>query len=141
MKMLWPILIVIGANTFYNICAKQTPQNLNPFFSLTITYGVAMVLSIAAYFVTAPERDILNEFSKVNWTSYIFGLCILGLEFGYLNVYRVGWEIGTASLVANIGLAVILLFVGFLLYKEAISLRQLLGMAVCAVGLILITKQ
>lgn len=100
-----------------------------------------MVLSIIAFFITAPDKNIVNELQKANWAPYVFAICIVGLEFGYLNVYRVGWKINTASLVANIGLAVALLFVGFFLYREAISLRQFVGMMACAVGLILISKE
>ena len=44
-SMIWPILIVVGANTFYHICAKSTPENANAFASLAITYGVGAVLS------------------------------------------------------------------------------------------------
>lgn len=141
MQMLWPIVVVVMANTFYNICAKQTPETLNPFFSLSITYGVAMIASILLFFVTSPERNIASELSKTNWTTYVFGLCLLALEFGYLNVYRVGWKVSIASLVANIALAIILLVIGVLLYKETITVRQLIGMAACGVGLFLITKQ
>lgn len=141
MQMMWPILIVIAANTLYNICAKQTPQNVNSFFSLGITYGVAMVLSLIMYFITADQKNPMSELAKTNWASIALGISVVALEFGYLNIYRVGWKINTASLVANIGLAVILMFVGFLLYKETISIRQLAGAVICAVGLILITKQ
>jgi len=57
---------------------------------------------------------------------------------GYVFVYRAGWAVSTASVVANIGLACVLLVVGYLLYKENISLTQMFGFFVCMVGLILI---
>ena len=28
-NMIWPILIVVGANTVYNVSAKSTPSNVN----------------------------------------------------------------------------------------------------------------
>lgn len=140
MQMLWPIMVVVAANTLYHICAKQTPEGLNAFASLGMTYFVAMVASLVMFFATATDKNIGHELAKVNWTSLIFGISIVALEFGYLNVYRVGWKVSTVSLVANIALAVILLVVGLLVYKEAITLRQVIGMAVCVVGLILIGK-
>lgn len=140
MQTLWPILVVVAANTLYNICAKQTPADIDPFFSLAITYGVAMVLCILLYGFTAASKQPLQEFSKVNWAAYALGAGIVGLEFGYLNVYRVGWKMNTASLVANICLAVILVLVGFFAYKESVSLRQMAGMAVCIAGLILVSR-
>lgn len=140
MQTLWPIMVVVAANTFYHICAKQTPEGLNAFASLGITYFVAMIASFVLFFVTATDKNIGHELAKMNWTSLVFGISIVGLEFGYLNIYRVGWKVSAASLVANIALAVVLLVIGLLVYKEAISLRQIIGMVVCVGGLILIGK-
>ena len=64
----------------------------------------------------------------------------LGLEIGYIYVYRAGWKVNTGSLVANISLACVLIIVGMLLYKEHVSIKQLAGMAICIGGLILVTK-
>lgn len=140
MQKYWPILLVITANVFYNISAKQTPEELDPYFALIITYGIAMVSSLVLFFLNRPQGGVMAQLGKLNWSSIVFGLCVVALEFGYLNIYRVGWPIHTASLVANISLAVILLFVGLTVFRESISLRQLAGIAVCAVGLILISK-
>lgn len=136
----WPVLVVVGANTFYNISTKSTPQTINSFASLFITYLVAAVLSLVMFFVTAEQRDLLAELSKSNWTSFLLGFSVVALEFGYISIYRAGWKMGVASLVANIGLACVLLIVGILLYHESVSLKQLAGMVVCVVGLILMSR-
>ena len=140
MAKLWPLLLVVIANKFYHICAKQTPEDADPFFSLVATYGIAMVVSLIMFFCTSSDRNLLHAAGKLNWSTFLFGLCVVALEFGFLNIYRVGWKITTASLIANIGLAVLLLIVGVLFYHEGISLRQLIGIAVCAVGLFLVSK-
>ena len=31
---IWPVLLVVGANTFYHICSKSTPDNVQPFATL-----------------------------------------------------------------------------------------------------------
>jgi uncharacterized membrane protein len=80
------------------------------------------------------------EISKTNWSALALGIAIVGLEFGYICIYRAGWKIGVASLVANISLACVLLLVGLFVYKEIITLKQLLGMGICAIGLMLIVK-
>jgi len=139
-NMIWPILVVVTANTIYHICAKSTPANINSFASLSITYLMAMICSAIAYFVTSDNKNILLELSKANWTAFALGIAIIGLEFGNICVYRAGWKIGTANLFASVTLTCVLLIVGFLIYKEVLSLRQLLGMAVCVIGLILILK-
>ena len=139
-NMLWPILIVVGSNTVYNICTKSTPASVNAFASLSFTYIVAALCSVCMFFATAEEKNLITELTKTNLSSVALGVCIVGLEFGYICIYRAGWKVNTASVVANISLACVLLLVGFVLYKEAISLRQLIGLAVCAAGLVLIAK-
>ena len=47
--MFWPILLAVFADVFYQISAKSTPQTLNPFASLTLTYLVAAAVSLAVF--------------------------------------------------------------------------------------------
>ncbi|MBO5168897.1 MAG: EamA family transporter [Phascolarctobacterium sp.] len=139
-NMLWPVLVVVGANTIYNISTKSTPANVNAFASLAMTYVMAALSSVVLFFLTSDSKNLLAELAKTNWTAYALGVAIIGLEFGYICIYRAGWKIGVASLVANISLACVLLVVGYFFYKEVITLKQLVGMGVCALGLMLIVK-
>ena len=43
-------------------------------------------------------------------------------------------------LIKIVAIAIVLLFVGYFLFREQITVRQLIGVAVCALGLFLITK-
>ena len=139
-NMLWPILIVVGANTAYNIAAKSTPSQVNAFASLAVSYLVAAVSAIVMFFVTSGQKNIFAEVAKTNWTAYALGIAIVGLEFGFLCVYRAGWKISTAQLFASIALSCVLLIVGLLFYKETLSVRQIIGIGVCVAGLFLIVK-
>ena len=137
-NLVWPILMVILANTFYNICMKSMPADVNPFGALMVTYLVAAIISGLIFIFMVGPGNVGVEITKLNWTSIILALVIVGLEVGYVFVYRAGWTVSTASVVANIGLACVLLFVGYFLYRENVSLQQILGIIVCIVGLILI---
>lgn len=137
-RLIWPILIVVLSNTFYNVCMKSMPNDVNPFGALMVTYLVAAIISAIIFVCVAGSSNIGVEISKINWTSVVLALAIVGLEVGYVFVYRAGWTVSTASVVANIGLACVLLFVGYFLYRENVSLNQIVGIAVCMVGLILI---
>ena len=139
-NLLWPMLIVVCANTVYNISTKSTPADINSFASLTVTYTVAAVSSLILFFITAENRDLASELTKINWTTFVLGIAIVALEFGFICIYRAGWKISVASLVANISLACILLLIGILLYRETISAKQVIGMVLSAAGLILIAK-
>lgn len=137
-NLIWPILIVILSNTFYNIGMKSMPGDVNPFGALMVTYVVAAVISGILFICIVGPSNVSAEISKINWVSVVLALAIVGLEVGYLFVYRAGWTISTASVVANIGLACVLLMVGYFLYKENVSFNQIVGIIVCMVGLILI---
>ena len=139
-NMIWPLLVVVGANTIYNISTKSTPSDVNAFASLDTSYFIAMLGSVVMFFITADSKNLLMEISKTNWSALALGIAIVGLEFGYICIYRAGWKIGVASLVANISLACVLLLIGLFVYKEVITLKQLLGMGICAIGLMLIVK-
>lgn len=135
-----PILMVVCANTMYNVCTKSTPAEVNPFITLFFTYLVAAGITVILFFIFGNSSNIIAEISNVNWTSIVLGISVVGLETGYILIYRAGWKISNASVVANILLAISLILVGYIIYKENINLKQILGIVVCMVGLILITK-
>lgn len=137
-NLIWPILIVILSNTFYNICMKSMPGEVNPFGALMVTYLVAAIITAIIFIYMVGPSNVSVEISKINWTSVILALAIVGLEVGYVFVYRAGWTVSTASVVANIGLACVLLLVGYFLYRENVSLTQITGIIVCMFGLYLI---
>ena len=78
------------------------------------------------------------DLKHLNWTSPVLGLCLIGLEAGYIYLYRVGWQISVGSIVGNILLALILLAIGILFYNETISLKQIIGILFCVLGLVFI---
>ena len=139
-SMLWPILLVVVGNTFYNICAKSTPESVNGFASLTISYLVAGVCALVMFFLTSEEKNLAAELARTNWTAWVLGIVLVALEFGFIAMYRAGWKIGIAVQYTNIALACVLVLVGVAIYRETITLRQIIGMAVSALGLILIAK-
>ncbi|MCH4071741.1 EamA family transporter [Pseudoramibacter sp.] len=138
---IWPIGLVVLCNVFYQICTKSVPKGMHPLASLTITYAVGAVSAFVLYHVMDRGGSILAEYSKVNWAPFVLGLSIVGLEFGYISAYKAGWPVSTASIVQAAALAVILIFVGRLLFKEAITWNKIAGILVCLAGLGLISMK
>lgn len=134
----WPIMLVVLSNVVYQICAKSVPSTVNPFASLTVTYIVGAVCSTAMYFVLDKQANIVKEVAKMNWVPYVLGLVVVGLEVGFIYAYRAGWQVSTASIVQSSFLAVALIFVGLLLYNEALTWNKLVGVVICLVGLVFI---
>ena len=137
-NMIWPLVLIVGSNCFYNICTKSMPDGVNTFGALTVTYLVGTVLSAVLFVLSVKPAGVLNEITKINWTSFILGLAIVGLEAGYVFLYRAGWKVSNGPLTANICLAITLVVIGVLFYKEAISIKQVAGIIVCGIGLFLI---
>lgn len=134
---LWPILLIIASNVCYNIAAKSTPGGVNPFASLLVTYLVSALATGVMFAVSSVGKDgILVQVRQINWSSVALGLSLVGLEFGYIMAYRAGWQVSVGSLVANIALAVILVFVGALFYQEKITGFQAIGILLCLAGLV-----
>ena len=132
---IWPIALVVLSNVIYQICAKSVPEKINPLASLTITYFVGMIASMALYYILNKEANIIEEYKKTNWAPIVLGIVIVGLEVGYIYAYKAGWPVSTAQIVQAAILAVILIFVGFLLYKENLTWNKIIGILVCLFGL------
>ena len=137
-NMIWPLLLIIISNCFYNICAKSMPEETNAFGALTVTYLVGAILSAVLFVISVKPGRVVPEISKVNWIPFLLGTAIVGLEAGYIFLYRAGWKVSNGALTANICLAVALLIIGCLLYKETITIKQVAGIIVCGIGLFLL---
>jgi len=138
---IFSIVLIVSSNILYNICQKSTPKNVNPFTSLLITYLTATLLTIIAFQFNKTDKGFLDSLKELNWTSFVLGISIVGLELGYLMAYRAGWNISIGSLVANIFLAVLLIPIGILFFKEGFEFNKVLGVAFCLIGLLLINKK
>jgi drug/metabolite transporter (DMT)-like permease len=136
----WPIALVVLSNTFYQICAKEVPEKMDPFASLTVTYLVGAAVSFALFGLLNRGGSIVAEYQKLNWAPFVLGLVLVGLETGFIYAYRAGWTVSTAAIVQSAFLGVVLIFVGMLLYKEAITPTKVAGILICLVGLYFINK-
>ena len=137
-----PILIIISSNIVYNISTKAAPKKINQFAVLVVAYFIATIISLLILFITSKGSVsvAIGEITKTNWSSYILAIGIVALEFGYLSAFKVGWQISKCSIVANICLAIVLVIIGALFYKEKISLNHLIGMGLCISGLIVMNR-
>lgn len=132
--MFWPLLMVVAANILYNISSKSLPANCSPYMTLVITYLIASFLSLLGYFIFDEGKNFWPDLQKTNWTGIALGISMVGLEIGYIFMYRFGWKISVASLLANVLLAVALLIIGMTFYREKLDFRQLFGIVMCVAG-------
>ena len=136
----WPIILVVTSNTLYQVCAKSLPADVHPLASATVTYLVGALVTVILLRFLSHEQNLLREYTRINWTSFVLGVCVVGLEVGMLYTYRVGWPVSTASVVQAAFLAVSLLVVSSLLFHEPITANKVVGVAICLVGLCFLNK-
>ena len=137
----FPILLVVLSSLCYHLCQKSTPAILNPIAALIVTYACALVVSIVSYFIFVPKTNLIESLRAANWASLLLGFAVVGLELGFLLSYRVGWNISKAGLLSNTLVALLLIPVGLLLYKEKVSFTTISGVLLCITGLILVSKR
>lgn len=138
LSYVWPIALVVISNIVYQICAKSVPEGLDPFASLTMTYFVAMITSGILYVSFNRGGNLIRECQKMNWASVVLGMVIVGLETGWIYAYKAGWQISKGFIVQSAFLAVALIFVGYLVFHEAMTWNKMIGVGICLVGLVFI---
>ena len=128
------------SNVFYHITAKSIPSDVDAFFSMAVTYVVGAIVSIALYLTIGNGESLSTQFSGLNWAPFVLGLAVVGLEVGAIFMYKVGWEVSVGNIVQAIFVAIALLIVGVLIYKEALTVTKVAGIMACLVGIYLLNK-
>ena len=135
-----PLLLGILGNVFYNVVGKSTPEKINPFVSLAVTYCMAFLVCIALFLMTSREKNLLAAAAEANWTSYCLGVCIVFADLSLILLFSAVWDISLVSLIANIACSVIVVIIGVCFFGENITAMKITGVIVCAVGLYIINS-
>lgn len=136
----WPIGLLVLSNVFYHITAKSLPADVDAFFSMAITYVVGAVVSLVLYLTIGNGENLQVQISGLNWAPFVLGLAVVGLEVGAIFMYKAGWEVSVGNIVQAIFVAIALLFVGVLVYKEALTGTKIAGIAACLIGIFLLNR-
>jgi uncharacterized membrane protein len=133
--------LTVVSNVLYHIFQKLTPGNVNPMVALSVTYAVATILCLILFPFFPSHLGLIQELRKLNWASFGLAFAVAGLELGYLWAYRAGWDVSVGPLVSNVAVALLLLPVGLLLFKERLTSTNIIGIILCIFGLILINQR
>ncbi len=136
----WPIALIVFSNVVYNVCAKASPEGIDPLASLTVTYAVSAVFSGILYILLSGGGSLLHEYHHLNWTVFAFGFALVGLEAGSLYMYKAGWDISAGQIVHSALLAVCLVAVGAIVYHEQISVSKIAGILLIFSGLVIMNR-
>ena len=138
---IWPLFLIVGSNIVYQLSARGAAKNVNPFAALVVAYAIATVASLALFLATAKGSELAAQVRELNWANYALGLAIIGLEGGFLCLYRAGWSASVGPIVTYSAVAVLLLLIGALFLGEHVGWRQIAGVALCLAGIALVTSR
>lgn len=128
-------LIIVGG-VLYHLAQKATPTLVDPFLSLCISFGLASIICLT---IGLSRGSISGtQLHRLNWSSVALALSVVAIESGYLIGYRFGLKLNITSFACNTMVALVLLGVGTLFYRETFSLKSAGGMVLCVVGLLLL---
>ena len=138
---LLPLALAVLGGVLYHVAQKLIPPGVSPFAVIIAAYFIGSALCLSALVFEPAERSLVNSIKQMNWTVVVLGVGAAIIEIGFLLAYRAGWNISLASVITNISVALILLPIGLLAFKENISPRNAAGIAFCLLGLYLISKK
>jgi drug/metabolite transporter (DMT)-like permease len=142
MTLFWlSAALVVGANVAYHLCQKSIPPVANPMLSVTATFFTAGAVSLLLLPAFLGHTTLVQKLGRLNWASVALGLTIVGVDVGYLLLYRAGWNLSLGSVVCNSSVALVLLPVGVLLFKEKLTPSNYVGVGLALVGIYLITRR
>jgi len=119
-----------ASTALYHLFQKITPANANPPLALIVTYLSAAIICLGLFPFYPLKNGLGAAVRQLNWAS-------VGLEVGFLLAYRSGWNISLAAIVANAAVALILVPLGLLFFKDKVTPINLVGVLVCIVGLVM----
>lgn len=140
MPLAW-LLLAIACTVGYHLVLKLTPAGANPLLSLLVTYTLVTVLFGAVLLAAPGEFAWRQELRQLNWTALALAVAIVGLDLGFLFLYRSGFEVSLGALVTQSAAAMVLLVVGVVAFREQLSPGNALGIVLCLVGLWLVNRR
>ena len=134
-----PLVVALGGVVLYHLAQKSVPGDAATFVVIGLAYAVGLA---ACGVVVLASGTPVGETLQAAWRPAVgVGLGVLAIEVGFLLAYRAGWPLSSASLVVNVTAALVLLVVGLAVFREALSVRQWIGVAACVAGLALLTAR
>ena len=132
-------LLIITAGTLYQILAGRVSADMNPFAGTTMTYVIALFVSFLLFLLTK-KGDIAMEFGKVNIFSMLIGAVVCIYDLGFVLAYRYGFSLALLSPLTSVTMMIVLALVATLIYKEHISMMNVIGLIIAGIGVLMTIK-
>lgn len=135
-----PLFTITLGVGLYQICLKRLPQFDYPFHVLALIYTLSAALSLALAQVFPSKTDALQVIREGHVGVIVLGVTPVVIEVGYLWAFRWGWRLGALNVVVSVMCAVLMLAVGYVLFRESVSALQLAGVVLGMISFFLVIR-
>jgi uncharacterized membrane protein len=136
----FPLGLAVGGMLFYHLGQKSIPKGINPFYATMIAYLVGIVVCAICALALSDDKSFISSVRESNWAVFVVGAAAASIEVGFLLAYRSGWKISVAAVATNVAVTLMLVPIGIIIFKDHLSLRNILGLIFCVLGLVLVVR-
>jgi uncharacterized membrane protein len=137
----FPFFVAIAGTLLYHLSQKSIPAGVNPFFVLMLAYVVGIITCAVCALFFPNGKSLLDSIKESNWAVFAVGIAVVLIEVGVLMAFRGGWKISNESVAINVAVSVLLIPIGLAVFKEHLSMRNIIGLIFCVIGLILVARE
>lgn len=135
------LVLVVISGVLYQLFQKKIAPAANPSLSLVVSYALSFLLSLGLLVVFPLRRPLAEAVKDLNLFSLLLALPIVGIELGYLLLYRNGARLSVTMPFISTCITLLLLGVGVLAFREPLSAKKLIGLALCLGGVFLLQSK
>jgi len=135
------IALLVCSGVFYQLFQKLISPTINPALSLVCSYLAAILLSSVLFVFIPLKGPLSNEIKNINAYSFLLAIPIIGIELGYLLLYRAGGKLSYSSALVSSMVTILLVIIGMILFKEKINIKKIAGILLCMSGIVLLNMK
>ena len=133
-----PLAVIVTSGIVYHLAQKASGA-VSPWPMLVVAYGAAFALAVV---LAVASGDAARwQIGRAEYAAgLLVGLAAFGVEAGFFFVYRSGWQLATASVVANASVTAVLAVIGIVVFREHLTAVRLAGILLATSGAAMIAR-
>ena len=137
----FPVALAVVGMLFYHLSQKSIPKEINPFFAMIVAYAVGIFLLAICGVAYPSKKSFVDSVKESNWAIVVVGAAAACIEVSFLLAYRAGWKISLTAVATNVAVTAMLIPIGVIVFKDQLSVRNILGLIFCVLGLVLVVRE
>jgi len=136
-----PLAVLVLSTLAYQVSQLSISAGLHLVLSSVCVFVWALLGALVAAALCSGRWTIAGAFEHLSAAHFVSGISVVGIVVGNLLCYRMGWEINSLPVFSYGVVCVLLVPVGYCLYRESLTLVRIVGILVTLAGLYLLSKK